>query len=93
MVFLPEIAVRIAEFEKQLKIITDREKALKAAILREMEQLGVIKLETPELLINYIAATDREALDTKALKAELPEVFDTYCKISSVKPQIRIKVK
>lgn len=93
VVFQPEIAARIADFKKQVKNITDKEKALKAAILEEMEQVGVIKLETPELLINYIAATDCEALDSKALKTELPYVYDTYCKISPVKPSVRIKVK
>lgn len=88
-----EIAARIADFERQVKVINEQEKALKAAILEEMEEIGIVKMDTPEVSFTYIAETDRESLDSKALKAELPDVYNAFCKISSVKPSVRIKVK
>lgn len=58
-----------------------------------MESKGIIKLDTDELTISYVAPTDRETLDTKALREELPDIYDTYVKISPVKSSIRIKLK
>lgn len=86
-------AKHIAEFEKMAKEIKAKEDALKAAILAEMESKGVIRLETDELNITYVAPTERETLETKALREELPDIYDTYVKISPVKASIRIKLK
>lgn len=90
---LPEIASKIAAFEIEAKRIKEAEDELKRAILSEFEKYGIIKIDTPELMINYIAATDRESLDTKALKEDLPDIYDTYVKLTKVKPSLRIKVK
>ena len=86
-------AKHIAEFERMAKEIKAKEDALKKAILEEMESKGIIKLDTDELTISYVAPTDRETLDTKALREELPDIYDTYVKISPVKSSIRIKLK
>lgn len=86
-------AKHIAEFERMAKEIKVKEDALKKAILEEMESKGLIKLDTDELVISYVAPTDRETLDTKTLKEELPDIYDTYVKISPVKSSIRIKLK
>lgn len=93
VVFQPEIAARIADFEKQVKLVNEKEKALKEAILSEMERFGVTKLETPEVLINYIPKTDRESFDSKALREDFPDIYDTYCKVSPVKPTVRIRTR
>lgn len=89
----PEISARIAELERMTKVIKQEQDALKNAVLAAMEANGIIKIDTPELLINYIAETDRETLDTKALKEELPDIADAYTKMTTVKPTLRIKVK
>lgn len=86
-------ARKIAEFEKITKIIKTKEEELKKAILAEMENKGLVKLETDELIINYIAETSRETLNTKQLREELPDIYDAYIDIKSVKPSIRIKLK
>ena len=86
-------AKHIAEFERMANEIKAKEDALKKAILEEMESKGLIKLDTDELVISYVAPTDRETLDTKTLKEELPDIYDTYVKISPVKSSIRIKLK
>lgn len=88
-----EIGEKIAQFEKQIKMLKEQEEALKAAILAEMEAKGIIKVDNEHLTITYIAETDRETFDTKAFKAEFAELYNEYTKISKVKPSIRIKVK
>jgi regulator of replication initiation timing len=89
----PEVAFKIAEFEKAVKEIKAKEDELKKKILEEMEAENILRLETEEILISYVTGTDRETLDSKALKAELPDVYDSYVKFTPVKSSIRIKVK
>ena len=87
------VANKIAEFERQVKEIKAKEDELKKAILAEMESKGIIKLESDELTISYVAPTERETLDTKTLREELPDIYDTYVKLSPVKPSMRIKLR
>ena len=86
-------AEKIVEFERIVKDIKEKEDALKKAILEEMREHNLIKLETDELTLTYVAPTTRESLDTKAIKEELPQIYDTYCKLSTVKESLRIKIK
>lgn len=89
----PEIASNIAEIEKKMKALKEVEDELKKSILAEMESKNIIKLETDEITISYIASTDRETFDSKAFKADHADLFDEYVKISPVKASVRIKVK
>lgn len=86
-------AEKIVEFERIVKDIKEKEEALKSAILEEMRANNLIKLETDELILTYVAPTTRENLDSKALRAELPQIYDTYCKLSTAKESLRIKIK
>lgn len=88
-----ETATKIAEFEQMAKEIKAKEDELKKAILKEMESKQLIKLDTDNLTITYIAPTERESLDSKTLREELPDIYDAYVKISPVKSSIRIKLK
>lgn len=89
----PEISDKIAEFEKKIKKLKEQEDLLKQSILEEMEAKGIVKIENDDLLINYIAPTDRETFDSKKLREDNPDLYDEYIKISKVKASIRIKVK
>ena len=89
----PEISARIAEVERMVKVLKQEEDALKNAILAAMEANGIVKIDTPEVMINYIAETDRETFDTKTFKEECGEIYDAYCKMTPVKASLRIKVK
>ena len=88
-----EVALQIADFERIAKDIEERQKALKKAILAEMEAKGIIKIETEELLINYIAPTDRESFDSKRFRSDHPQLYDDYVSMSPVKASVRVKVK
>lgn len=83
----------LAEFETQDKVIEEKQKAIKAALLAEMEKHNVLKLETPEMLISYVGKTTREAFDAKTFKAENPDIYDKYTTLTEVKPSIRIKLR
>ena len=89
----PAVSQRIAEFERDIKTLTDARDKLRNDIKEAMEERGIIKVETEELLINYIQETDRETFDTKTFRSEHPEFYDHYVKMTKVKPSVRIKVK
>lgn len=93
LILNPLISSKIAEFENKAKEIKEAEDELKAAILKEMEENNIIKLDTEDLTITYVAETYRESFDSKALKKEDEETYNKYTKISPVKSSIRIKVK
>ena len=89
----PEVSEKIADFEKQIKTIKEQEDNLKKAILEEMEQKQIVKMETPDLVISYIATTDRETFDSKTFRADHGDLYDEYVKMTPVKSSIRIKLK
>jgi predicted phage-related endonuclease len=88
------VSNKIAEFERQIKFIEEQEKALKEAIKAEMEAQGILKVEdaTNGMTISYIAPTYRETFESKKFKAEHPDMYDEYIKLSPVKSSIRIKL-
>lgn len=88
-----EASKKIAEFERQIKEIKAKEDEFKQAILEEMEAKNIIKIDTEDLMISYVAPSDRETFDSKAFKEEHQELYDEYVKMTPVKSSIRIKVK
>ena len=88
-----DTANKIAGFESAMKELKAKEDELKKAILAEMEQKNIVKIDGDKVAITYIAPTDRETLDSKSLRADLPEIYDTYVKMTPVKSSIRIKLK
>ena len=88
-----EASLKIAEFERQMKAIKKAEDDLKERILAEMESKNILKVETDDVTISYIAPTDRETFDSKRFKFDHPETYDDYVKMSPVKASVRIKVK
>lgn len=89
----PLVAEKIVKFEKAMKQLKKQEDDLKDAILKEMEAKNIIKLDTDDLAITYVASTDRETFDSKKFKEEHQDLYDEYVKMTPVKPSIRLKVK
>ena len=83
----------IKEVEKLAKALKEKQDAIKAELLKAMEDNNIIKFENEDLLINYIAPNERETFDSKQLKADNPDLYDLYVKLSPVKATIKIKVK
>ena len=88
-----EVSNKISEFEKQIKELKVQEDELKKNILNEMEEKGLLKLETDSLIISYVAPKERETFDSKSFRESNPDLYDDYINFSPVKSSIRIKVK
>lgn len=84
---------KIISIEKEISRLKTVQDELKKSLLAEMEAKGLIKVETPNLVISYIAPSDRETFDSKKLREDNPDLYDEYIKISPVKSSICIKVK
>ena len=89
----PEVASQLAEFERVANEIKDKQKKLKDKILAEMEERGILKIETDELTITYIAESSRETFDGKAFRKDNPDLYDEYVKIGTVSASVRMKLK
>ena len=87
------VSAKIADFERQIKEIKAQEDEMKKAILDEMESKNIIKVDTEDLTITYVAGTDREKFDSKKFRQDNPDLYDEYISMIPVKSSIRIKVK
>ena len=83
----------IVEIEKQIKDLKALQDSYKEKLLKEMEENNVLKVDTEELSISYVAPSTRETLDSKKVKEDLPDIYDLYVKFTDVKSSLRIKVK
>lgn len=88
-----EISNRIASIELLKKQIKEEEEEVKKSLLEAMESHNVIKIETEDLIINYVAGTDREYFDKNNLRKDYPQLYDDYVTMKPVKPSLRIKLK
>ena len=84
---------KIADLELAKKNIENDESALREQLLQAMEKYGVKKFETDEVTFTYVAPTTRNTIDSKALKAEQPDIAALYTKTSNVKASVKITVK
>ena len=84
---------RLAEIESTIKAAKEAEEEIKRAIKEEMEQAGVISVETDKVKISYIRGSDRESFDSKAFRKDNPELYDEYVKIIKVDPSVRITLR
>lgn len=89
----PELIQKIVTLEKLSKELKETRESMLADLMAEMEERGIIKIDTPELLITYVPETQRESFDSKTFRADFPELYDDYVKMSPVKPSLRIKVR
>lgn len=86
------IEARIVELETAAKSIKNEQERLRDALLAEMEDKGIIKVETDHVTVTYKAAYDRETLDAKALRRDWPDIYDEHVRITTVRPSVTIKV-
>lgn len=75
---------------KALELVADeyREK-----IRLEMERRGILDLQIGKVKMTYVPGTIRQTFDTKAFKADDPDLYAIYLKETEVKPSLRITVK
>lgn len=83
----------IISIETEIKKLKEMQDNYKEVLLKGMEENDILKIDIPELTITRKAPTTRETLDSKQLRADMPEIYDEYVKITDVKGSITIKVK
>lgn len=83
----------LIENEKQLKALKERQDTLKEALLREMEEKDIRKIDSPFITISRIDASEREQFDSKRLRVDDPDLYDKYITLSPVKASVRLTVK
>ena len=88
-------AEELVKIEIAMKDLKKRQDELKAALLEEMERENILSLENEPygIKVARIEASDRETFDSKKFRADQPDLYDQYVKLTSVKPSIRITVK
>ena len=93
VVFSEEVCEKVISLEKQAKEIKKQQDDMKNEILDAMQKYGVLKIDNEFLKIALIPEHDAEKFDSKKFKEENPDIYDSYVKLSKVKPSIRITVK
>ena len=88
-----KISKAIATFQKELDERRKKDSELREQIKQAMNKSGIKKLENQYISITYVAPTTRETIDTKQLKEDMPELWESYKKVSDVKDSLRINVK
>lgn len=83
----------IADLTIQKKKLEEKEKEMRAQLVKAMEQYGVKKFESDSVTFTYTAPTVRNTIDSAKLKKEMPDVAAKYMKTSNVSASVKIEVK
>lgn len=83
----------IAALTLQKKKIEDQEKAMKEQLKGAMEKYGVKSFENETVKFTYVAPTVENRIDSKALKADLPDIAAKYTKQNSKAGYVKVTVK
>lgn len=90
---LTDIERSIVEIKTRLSQAEEQKKSLTEALYREMDARGVYKLDSPTLSITRIADTTAETFDSKAFRADHPELYGQYLRETQRKGYVKITLK
>ena len=92
-VLVTSASVMLKDLDRMAEEIKAKQDELKQRILAEMEANGIIKIDTDDVTITYVGATNKEKFDGKAFRKDHPDLYDDYVSITSVKASLRMKLK
>ena len=78
--------------KKQLDTLTEREKELRSLILAAMSEAGEDKWYNDLIQFSRRAESERVTIDSKALQAKMPEVYESFKKVTKVAASLTYKV-
>lgn len=78
--------------KQQLDELSEREKTLKKQLLEAMQGVGEDTWSNDLIQISRKAAYERESIDTKALKANEPSIYENYKKVTKVAESLTYKL-
>jgi predicted phage-related endonuclease len=87
------ITQTIANIATQKKRLEDEDKKMREELEQAMSAYGVNDFENEFVKITHVGATTKTTVDSKKLKAELPDIYQKYSKVSDVKGYVKISVK
>lgn len=93
MVISEDAIMKIRSIEQQRKEFDKQYKKFKAMLKDGMEEYGVKKADTDDLLITYVEPTERYTIDTKKLWAEYKEAALACEKVSDVSGSVKITIR
>lgn len=73
---------RLQEIEAQQKELETAAEAIRAELKADMEKKGLDELKTKNFILRWKEIISNR-LDSKALKAALPDVYGQFCKASA----------
>lgn len=83
----------IKSLKQQLEELEEQEQTFKADFMAKMKEHNIKTLDLEFVKITYVAPTTKQTLDGKALKEQLPKIYEQFVKESDVKESLRITVK
>jgi hypothetical protein len=81
---------RLAELEPYVAEYNELKEKLKDYFVPTFEQTGTNRYSGALYNISYVEASTRTGLDSTRLRAELPDVYEKYLKVTKVSPTIKI---
>lgn len=89
---LQELMDELIQIKTAKDQLDEREKAIKQVFLTQMQKDGVDKMGNDLIEFSRKAAYERATIDTTALKKKMPEVFESFKKVTKVAESITYKV-
>lgn len=90
---LYKVELTLQNLKKKQDEIQAQADEIRNLILKAMKEQGIKSFENDFLKLTYIAPSERETIDTKKLKKDLPEIAQKYSKKISVKETVRITLR
>ena len=78
--------------KKQMESLEKREKELKGVIMKLMQMSGDTTLGNDLITLSMRGESERKTIDSKALKATYPDIYEKYIKVTKVAPSLTYKV-
>lgn len=88
-----KLQAQIQSHKDMLAELQKQEEDFKSEMIKKMKENGIKSFDLENVKITYITPTEREGIDSKLLKVELPEIYEKYKKETQVKEQLKITIR
>lgn len=93
LAYMADVERRISDLKKQIDVYAKAYDEMKEDLKARMKEQGVKSYEDDLLIITYKDSYTREILDAEKLKADKPEIYSAYKKVTNVKDRVNITLK
>lgn len=87
-----DAVAEVIRVERELKILKEKETEIRSGLLELMRQYDMEKFETEGLTLTRKMPTQRESIDTKALKERYPDIYAELLTQTEIKETLLIKI-